>query len=65
VKLTLDLRPRCKRRACQKLITKGKMAQDNYKRYAPFCSFGCKEWDRLEEAQRYLNERRFVAKEQP
>lgn len=50
--MKLDLRIRCKR--CRK-IPRGKMQQANYERYKPFCSFGCKEWFRVEEAMRYLD----------
>ena len=51
--MKLDLRPRCKR--CGKL-PRGKMNTDNFKRYAPYCSFHCQEWANLEGAQRYINE---------
>ena len=51
--MNLDLRPRCKR--CRKL-PRGKMQTENLKRYAPYCSFHCQEWARLEDAQQYINE---------
>jgi hypothetical protein len=53
--MDLDLRPCCKR--CRK-IPRGKMQQANWDRYQPYCSYHCQEWHRLEEAQRYLNQRR-------
>lgn len=52
--ITLDLRDRCKRPRCDKLIRKGKMAQANWQRYKPYCSYGCQEWHRLEQAAEYL-----------
>lgn len=52
--MKLDLRDRCKR--CRKL-PRGKMQNENYKRYSPYCSFNCQEWANLEGAQRYINER--------
>ena len=52
--MKLDLRPRCKR--CGKL-PRGKMQAENFKRYAPFCSYHCQEWAYLEDAHRYINER--------
>ena len=51
--MKLDLRPRCKR--CGKL-PRGKMQAENFKRYAPYCSYHCQEWANLEGAQRYINE---------
>lgn len=57
-RVTIDLRDRCKRPRCGKLIRKGKMAQANYQRYKPYCSYGCQEWHRLELAQEYLDEKR-------
>lgn len=53
--MRLDLRDRCTRQRCAQLIRKGKMAQANYQRYKPYCSYSCQEWHRLEEAQDYLN----------
>jgi hypothetical protein len=51
----LDLRARCLRRRCHKLIRKGKLAQANYQRYKPFCSYACQEWNKIEEARDYIN----------
>lgn len=51
----LDLRDRCLRERCHKLIRKGKMAQANYQRYKPYCSYGCQEWHKLEQARAYLD----------
>ena len=56
--MRLDLRPRCIRERCAKLIRKGKMAQSNYTRYKPYCSYACQEWHNLEKAQQYLRNRR-------
>ena len=42
---------RCRR--CRK-IPRGKTAEAYAERYAPFCSYHCQEWFRLEEAERYL-----------
>ena len=53
--MKLDLRPRCLR--CKK-IPRGKMQLANFDRYKPYCSYACREWHRLEEAQRYINERK-------
>ena len=50
--MKIDLRPRCAR--CRKL-PRGKLREAEFKRYAPFCSFHCQEWNRLEEAQRHLS----------
>ncbi len=55
--MKLDLRDRCQRARCSRLIRKGKIAQQNYASYKPFCSFACREWDRLEVAQEYINRR--------
>lgn len=57
----LDLRPRCGRRRCNKLIRRGKRAQAEHERYTPYCSFHCQEWARLEDAQDYLD-RNFPAR---
>ncbi len=46
----VDLR-RCKR--CQK-IPRSKLAKENAKRYAPYCSFHCQEWARLEDVSPYV-----------
>ena len=46
----LDLR-RCHR--CKK-IPRGKIRIENAKRYAPFCSYHCQEWARLEAASEYV-----------
>jgi hypothetical protein len=54
MKATIDFRPTCKR--CGK-HPRGKMQEANFKRYAPFCSYHCQEWFRLEEAQRYIKQR--------
>lgn len=51
---TLDLRDRCARQRCHKLIRQGAQAQSEYQRYKPFCSYHCQEWDRVEGAARYL-----------
>lgn len=48
----IDLRPRCKR--CKKL-PRGKMKQAEFERYAPYCSYHCQEWGRLEDARRHLD----------
>ena len=48
--LSKDLR-RCKR--CRK-IPRGKINQANAKRYAPYCSFSCQEWARLEDASAHV-----------
>lgn len=58
--MKLDLRPRCKRPACNDLIRKGKDAQWRWKHYKPYCSYNCQEWHRLESAQEYINTRRAV-----
>ena len=55
--MKLDLRPRCVRPRCDKLIRNGKMAQATYQRYKPYCSYACQEWHNLEKAQAYINER--------
>ena len=52
--MKIDLRPRCARARCHKLITKGKMAQDNFKRYQPYCSYHCQHWAGLEMAQAHI-----------
>jgi hypothetical protein len=57
-RINVDLRDRCHRERCFKLIRKGKMAQERYARYKPFCSYNCQEWDRIEVAQAYLDSRR-------
>jgi hypothetical protein len=49
--MKIDLRPRCKR--CHKL-PRGKMQEENAKKYAPYCSFHCLEWANLENAQAYI-----------
>jgi hypothetical protein len=46
----IDLR-RCKR--CRK-IPRGRMQTQNAKRYAPYCSYHCQEWARLEDASAYV-----------
>ena len=43
--MKLDLRDRCQR--CHKLI-RGKLAEANYQRYKPYCSFHCESWASLE-----------------
>lgn len=45
-----DLR-RCKR--CRKL-PRGKLQKDNAQRYAPYCSYHCQEWARLEDASEFV-----------
>jgi hypothetical protein len=52
--MRIDLRPRCRR--CHK-IPRGKIAWGNWERYAPYCTFHCQEWGRLEDAQAYLRQR--------
>jgi hypothetical protein len=42
---------RCKR--CQKL-PRGKIKVANAERYAPYCSFHCQEWHRLELASEWV-----------
>ena len=42
---------RCKR--CRK-IPRGKMQQNTARIYAPYCSFHCQEWARLEDASEYV-----------
>lgn len=54
-RVTVDLRERCQRMRCWKIIRSNNVAQANYQRYKPFCSFNCQEWDRLEMAQKYIN----------
>lgn len=49
--VTLDLRPRCKR--CNK-IPRGKLKQQSYEHYKPYCSYHCQEWHRLEQASEYI-----------
>lgn len=51
----LDLRSRCARQRCDKLIRKGQQAQAEFKRYSPFCSYHCQEWARLEGAQAVID----------
>jgi len=51
---TLDLRDRCARKNCGKLIRQNQGAQAQYQRYKPFCSYHCQEWDRVEGAARHL-----------
>lgn len=46
----LDLR-RCHR--CRK-IPRSKIGKENMKRYAPFCSYHCQEWARLEAASEWV-----------
>ena len=31
------------------------MQQDNFARYAPYCSYHCQQWANLEDAQEYIN----------
>ena len=50
---TLDLRARCARQRCNKL-PRGTRQQADYKRYAPYCCFHCKECDRVESSLRML-----------
>jgi hypothetical protein len=55
VKGALDLRDRCARSRCNKLITKGKNVQAEYARYKPFCSYHCQQWAGLEGAKAHLD----------
>jgi hypothetical protein len=50
----LDLRARCERKNCNKLIRKGEAAQREFARYRPYCSYHCQEWGRLEGAMQHL-----------
>ena len=52
----LDLRARCARPRCNKLIRKGEAAKREFARYRPFCSYHCQEWARLEGAMQHLRE---------
>ncbi len=52
--MKLDLRLRCKRIACRKLIRPHKNAKASYERYKPFCCYSCQEWDKLEMASDYI-----------
>ena len=54
--MKLDLRPRCARPRCGKLITKGRMAQDSYARYKPYCSYHCQVCHGTEQALAYCAE---------
>jgi hypothetical protein len=45
---------RCERHRCRK-IPRGKLRLAERERYAPYCSFHCQEWARLEGAQAYVN----------
>ena len=36
------------------LIRKGKVAQDAWTRYAPYCSYHCYKWDGIERARQFL-----------
>jgi hypothetical protein len=58
----LDLRPRCKR--CGK-IPRGKMAEQSYKMYQPFCSYHCQQWYGLEEVRKYLDSNKGVNVREP
>ena len=58
---TLDLRDRCARAACNKLIRKGQMAQAEYARYKPFCSYHCQQWAGIEAGRQRINELRTAA----
>lgn len=51
----LDLRDRCARENCRKLIRQSKGAQAEFQRYKPFCSYHCQEWARTEGALRHLS----------
>jgi endogenous inhibitor of DNA gyrase (YacG/DUF329 family) len=53
--MIIDLRTRCARKKCHKLIRKGKKAHEDYKRYYPYCSYHCQEWANLEDAMEYMN----------
>lgn len=50
----LDLRDRCARQRCHKLIRQSNGAQVEFQRYKPYCSYHCQEWDRTESAARHL-----------
>lgn len=59
--MKLDLRARCARKRCGKIRPAPRensrsMTQLNWARYAPFCSYACQEWSRLEDAQEYIND---------
>lgn len=49
--MKLDLRLRCKR--CRK-IPRGEQRKRSFEQYAPYCSYHCQEWAKLEGAHRYL-----------
>lgn len=50
----LDLRDRCARDSCAKLIRKGKQSQAEYARYRPYCSYHCQQWAGIDSARRHL-----------
>ena len=53
--MKIDLRERCKRGRCNKLILKNKTAQYAYSLYKPYCSYHCQQWNALEQAQAHIN----------
>lgn len=56
--MKLDLRNRCARPLCHKLIRANKMAQGNWKRYKPYCSFHCQETHNMDKNLAYTASRR-------
>ncbi|OGP87160.1 MAG: hypothetical protein A2031_08110 [Deltaproteobacteria bacterium RBG_19FT_COMBO_43_11] len=53
--MKIDLRPRCKRKNCNK-IPRGKLQKANFtKHYPGYCSFQCQEWDKLEKVIRHMH----------
>jgi len=53
--MKIELRDRCKRGRCNKLIKKSKQAQNEYARYKPYCCYHCQQWHNLELALAYIN----------
>ncbi len=51
----IDLRDRCAREKCNKLIGKSKMKIAAYDHYKPYCSYHCQQWHGLELAQKHIN----------
>jgi hypothetical protein len=50
----IDLRDRCRRAKCKKLIRKGAAAKAEFERYRPYCSYHCQQWSGIEDASTYL-----------
>lgn len=44
---------RCER--CNKAIKKSKIAQVEYEKYKPYCSYHCQQWATLSKAKQHLN----------